>query len=177
MQFVHEAALVVVEKVEPATQAVQAVLAVVVQLLLRKLPAAQVAQFVHEAALVVSEKVVPATQFVQAAFTVAVQAVLREEPAVQFVHQAQGAVPEADQVVPAVQACASAEDASSAASSAAASSEGHEEGEAAGRAMVGWVGDQDLWKRVGAPPASGVHARTQPATSRHSPESRLEQSA
>ena len=39
----------------------------------------------------------PATQLVQAASAEAVQAVLREEPVVQFVHQAQGAVPEADQ--------------------------------------------------------------------------------
>ena len=78
----------------------------------------------------------PATQLVQAASAEAVQAVLREEPVVQFVHQAQGAVPEADQVAPAVQACASAGDASSAASSAAASSARAEEG----RTMVAGTG-------------------------------------
>ena len=51
----HEAALVVVEKVAPATQAVQAVLAVAVHVLLRNVPAAQTVQAVHVAALVVVE--------------------------------------------------------------------------------------------------------------------------
>ena len=47
------AALVIVLKVDPATQAVQPVFVVVVQVLLLHVPAAQTVQAVHAAALVV----------------------------------------------------------------------------------------------------------------------------
>jgi hypothetical protein len=50
---VHTAALVVVLKVDPATHEVHPVLAVVVHIALRRVPAAQTVQAVHIGALVV----------------------------------------------------------------------------------------------------------------------------
>ena len=68
-------------KVEPATQAVQPVFTVVVQVLLLRVPAAQTVQAVQAAAFVVVLKVEPATQAVQALFAVTVHAVLTYVPA------------------------------------------------------------------------------------------------
>ena len=74
-QAVQEAALVVVLKVDPATQETHPVLAVVVQVKERYVPAAHTVQAVHEAALVVVLYVEPATQAVHALFVVIAQAV------------------------------------------------------------------------------------------------------
>ena len=52
-QVVHVAALVVLLKVDPATQAVQALFTVVVHAVETRVPAAQTVQAVHVAALVV----------------------------------------------------------------------------------------------------------------------------
>ena len=69
------AALVTVLKVEPATQAVQALFTVVVHAVETRVPAAQTVHAVQLAALVVVLYDVPATQAVQPLFTVVVQAV------------------------------------------------------------------------------------------------------
>ena len=69
------AAFVVVLKVDPATQAVQPVFTVTVQVLLLLVPAEQTVQGVHVAALVIVQKVDPATQDEHALFTVVEQAV------------------------------------------------------------------------------------------------------
>ena len=74
-QLLQVAALVVVLKVDPATQATHPVSAVVVQVVERRVPAAQTVQAVHEAALVVVLKVDPATQAVHPLLTDTVQAV------------------------------------------------------------------------------------------------------
>ena len=74
-QVVQVAALVVVLKVDPATQATQPVFAVVVQAVERRVPAAQTVQVVQVAALVVVLYVEPATQAVHALFVVTAHAV------------------------------------------------------------------------------------------------------
>jgi len=74
-QVVQVAALVVVLKVDPATQAVHPVLAVVIQVVERRVPAAQTVHAVQVAALVVVLYVEPATQAVHARFVVIAQAV------------------------------------------------------------------------------------------------------
>ena len=74
-QVEHVAALVVVLYVDPATQAVQPVFAVVVHKVDLYVPAAHTVQAVHEAAFVVVLNVDPAMQAVHALFVVAVQAV------------------------------------------------------------------------------------------------------
>lgn len=74
-QLVQVAAFVVVLYVEPAMQAVHPVFAVVVQALLRLVPAAHTVQGVHAAALVIVLKVDPAMHDEQALFTVVEQAV------------------------------------------------------------------------------------------------------
>ncbi len=61
--------------VEPATQAVHPVFTVVVQVLLLRVPAAQIVQGVHAAALVIVLKVEPAKHDEQALFTVVEQGV------------------------------------------------------------------------------------------------------
>ena len=65
------AAFVVLLKVDPTTQAVQALFTVVEHAVETRVPAAQVLQAVHVAALVTVLKVDPATQAVQARFAVA----------------------------------------------------------------------------------------------------------
>jgi len=74
-QVVQVAALVVVLKVDPATQAVHPVFAVVVQVVERRVPAAHTVQAVQVTALVVVLYVEPATQAVHALFVVTAQAV------------------------------------------------------------------------------------------------------
>ena len=74
-QLVQVAALVIVLKVDPAIQATHPVLAVVVQVAERRVPAAQTVHAVQLTAFVVLLKVDPATHAVQALFTVTVQAV------------------------------------------------------------------------------------------------------
>ena len=75
MHAVQVAAFVVVLYVDPATQAVHPVFAVVVQVELLLVPAAQTVQGVQVAALVVVLKVEPATHDEQALFTVVEQGV------------------------------------------------------------------------------------------------------
>ena len=74
-QAVQEAALVVVLKVDPATQETHPVLAVVVQVKERYVPAAHTVQAVQAAALVVVLYVEPATQAVHSLLAATVQAV------------------------------------------------------------------------------------------------------
>ena len=74
-QVEQVAALVVVLKVDPATQAVHPVLTVVVHIADRRVPAAHTVQAVQDAALVVVLNVDPAIQAVHALFVVTVQAV------------------------------------------------------------------------------------------------------
>jgi len=68
-QVVQVAALVVVLKVEPATQDVHALFTVVVHAVDTRVPAAQVVQAVQLTALVTVLYVDPATQAVQPLFT------------------------------------------------------------------------------------------------------------
>ena len=69
------AAFVTILYVDPATQATHPVFAVVVQVVERRVPAAQTVHAVHIAAFVVVLKVDPATQAVHTLFVVTVQAV------------------------------------------------------------------------------------------------------
>ena len=74
-QLEQVAALVVVLKVDPATQAVHPVLDVVEHAVERRVPAAHTVQGEQVAAFVVVLKVEPATQAVQARFIVTEQGV------------------------------------------------------------------------------------------------------
>ena len=87
-------ALVVVLKVEPATQDVQALFTVVEHAVETRVPAAHVLHAVQLAAFVTVLKVEPATQAVQALFVVAEHAVDAYVPAVHVVHVVHSAVPE-----------------------------------------------------------------------------------
>ena len=86
MQAVQVAALPVVLNVDPATQAVHPVLAVVVQVVLLRVPAAQTVQAVQDAAFVIVLNVDPATQAVQAVLANAVQIALLRVPAAHDEH-------------------------------------------------------------------------------------------
>jgi hypothetical protein len=74
-QVEHVAAFVVVLYVDPATQAVHPVLAVVVHVVVRRVPAAHMVQAVHSGAFVVVLKLDPAIQALHTLFVVTVQAV------------------------------------------------------------------------------------------------------
>ncbi len=74
-QVEHVAAFVVVLYVDPATQDVHPVLAVVVHIAERRVPAAHMVQAVHNGAFVVVLKLDPAIQALHALFVVTVQAV------------------------------------------------------------------------------------------------------
>ena len=93
-QALHEAAFVIVLYVDPAMQAVQPALAVVVQANDLYVPAAHTVQAVQDAAFATLLNVDPAIQAVHARFVVAVQAVDAYVPAAQVVHVVQGAVPD-----------------------------------------------------------------------------------
>ena len=74
-QVVQEAAFVTVLKVDPATQAVHPVLAVVVQVVERRVPAAQTVHILQVAAFVTVLNVDPATHPVHTLFVVTVHAI------------------------------------------------------------------------------------------------------
>ncbi len=74
-QVEHVAAFVVVLYVDPATQDVHPVFAVVVHVVVRLVPAAHMVQAVHSGAFVVVLKLDPAIQALHALFVVTVQAV------------------------------------------------------------------------------------------------------
>jgi hypothetical protein len=91
---VHVAAFVVVLKVDPATQAVHPVFAVVVHATLLRVPAAHTVHAAHVAAFVVVLYVEPATQAVHPVFAVVVHATLLRVPAAHTVQAVQEAVPD-----------------------------------------------------------------------------------